>query len=147
MARVFLDLPKIRLDMAWIGNEGGAYQLQCAMVVVQTLPLQSGPSGSPTLGRAVASSSHCQSVLPKGAQGQKPTHSEPSHRALEAKASPSRTIKHDQKRSNHDHRKSDPNGGPSKAMKTIKQVLSPTMAHSQGHRQPPHCSSRGRPLA
>ena len=32
MAEVFLDLPKIRLEMAGIGNEGGACQLLCAIL-------------------------------------------------------------------------------------------------------------------
>ena len=34
MARVFLDLPKIRLEMAWLRNDSGGYQLQCAILAV-----------------------------------------------------------------------------------------------------------------
>ena len=65
MAGVFFDLPKIRMEMAGIGNEGCAYQLQCAIQAVLALPIHSGPSRSPTLGRAVASSSHFQPKGPK----------------------------------------------------------------------------------
>ena len=36
-ARVFHDLPRM-LEMAGIGNEGGAYQVQCGTVAVQPRP-------------------------------------------------------------------------------------------------------------
>ena len=46
-----------------IGNEGGAYQLQCAILAVPPRPCNL--SSNPTLGSAVASSSHCQPIGPK----------------------------------------------------------------------------------
>ena len=36
-----------------IGNEGGVYQPQCAILAVQLCPYNLGRRGSPTLGRAV----------------------------------------------------------------------------------------------
>ena len=38
MARVFVDVPKISLEMARVGREGSAYPLQCAILAVQLCP-------------------------------------------------------------------------------------------------------------
>ena len=63
-ARFFFDLSKIRLEMARIGDEGSACQLQCVILVVQPCTIHSAPSRSLTLGRTVVSSSHCQPMGP-----------------------------------------------------------------------------------
>ena len=49
---IFFDLPKIGLDMARIGYEGGAYQLQCATLAVQLCLKNSGPFRSQGAARA-----------------------------------------------------------------------------------------------
>ena len=46
----FLHFPKVRLELAGLGIEGSAYQLQFAILAVLPCPPQSGLSSWPTLG-------------------------------------------------------------------------------------------------
>ena len=59
MAR-FFDLPRMRLEMAEMGNEGGAHQPQCAILAVQPCPYTLGrrevrPVAELSLSRATGS--------------------------------------------------------------------------------------------
>ena len=95
---------KSRLEMTGIGNDGGAYQLQSAILTAQPCPC-TGPSRSPTLGRAVASSSHCQPMGPKEIQASsRPIADPPKVHSSQKRAHPN-PIK-------NDHPTSEPAGGP-----------------------------------
>ena len=91
---MFFDLPKVRL--AGIGHEGN--QLQCAILAFAALPLASGPSRSPTLHRAVASSSHCQPMGPKELQASSRPIADPSKVHSSQKRAHPNPIKNDQTR-------------------------------------------------
>ena len=97
----FSTCQKKRLEMVGIRNEASACQLPCATLAVQPYSpaLWSGPSRSPTLGRAVASSSHCQPLGPKDLQARsRPTADPPKVNSSQKRAHPD-PIKHNQKRS------------------------------------------------
>ena len=108
---------------------------------VQTLPLQSGPSRSPTLGRAVASSSHCQPVTPKALRARSRPIADPS----EVHSSPqethqkrSNTVKNDQKRSPTNQ--SRPKDHQKRSNKKVKQVVFRTWATHRAIAKPLNCS-------
>ena len=123
------------------------------------LLLHSGPSRSPTLGRAVASSRHCQPMGPKELQARGRPRANLPNCELEPKTSPS---KNDQKT----NKKQSPNNNQKnqQRFKTIEakspknrpdwsairkyqapstRRFFPTLAPSQDHRQPPSCSPEG----
>ena len=130
---LFFRPAKIRVGMAGIGNEGGACQLQCAILAVQPCPY--------SLGRREARSfaSHCHPLGPKELHARSRPIAEPSLSELEPKANPSHshqnrsnTVKHDQTR------------GPSKTIKhnqkrPNKCFFSPLWPQSQGHPPAPNC--------
>ena len=78
MDRVFLDLSKIRLEMAGIGNEGWCLSAAVCHLGCSPLLPHFGPSGIPTFGRGVASSSHCQRMGPNELQARSRPTADPS---------------------------------------------------------------------